>query len=206
MNQLTPSNEKCVRRDGQYSYWLRNFARKIRIFQPQNCLHILLYWFLPIDKHCKQNIHKARWSCTTIYSIMSIGNKWGVIFVFGLHILFLASVFDIYFRSPVISSGNKAISMSGTPPAQKMLFWKNFLVTFRRTGDVPSISRDWNSSFAKEAMWDLHIWFHHLTLLFYFSSTSCSKLYCSSEETCFIRRGWTQSWKLIWSPRESTIS
>ena len=53
---------------------------------------------------------------------MSIGNKWGVIFVFGLHILFLASVFDIYFRSPVISSGNKAISMSGTPPAQKMLF------------------------------------------------------------------------------------
>ena len=63
---MTPSNEKCVRRDGQYSYWLRNFARKIRIFQPQNCLHILLYWFLPIDKHCKQNIHKARWSCTTI--------------------------------------------------------------------------------------------------------------------------------------------
>ena len=53
---------------------------------------------------------------------MSIGNKWGVILAFGLHLLFLASVFDIYFRSPVISS-SRHHAANYTAPAKRLVLF-----------------------------------------------------------------------------------
>ena len=53
---------------------------------------------------------------------MSLASKWGLIGAFVLHFLFLASVFDIYFRSPIIPSSRHHAPDYSAPAKRLVLF------------------------------------------------------------------------------------
>ena len=53
---------------------------------------------------------------------MSLASKWGLIGAFVLHFLFLASVFDIYFRSPIIPS-SRHHAPDYTAPAKRLVLF-----------------------------------------------------------------------------------
>ena len=53
---------------------------------------------------------------------MSLANKWGLVGAFFLHFLFLASVFDIYFTSPIIPS-SRHHAPDYTAPAKRLVLF-----------------------------------------------------------------------------------